>query len=741
MMAADAVFPRRLDWRWGPISGDSVDKRAAMARLSALLYLSGGGLGLLSLLLPGDPGRNAAAILAISGAALITAVVPLVGFTRLPIPAFHLLTIVGSSLITLGLLFGGTNAYVYGLIYFWIVIYASYFFSTLATMLYLALVGAQYAVVLLGRTSPGLSSVTWLITIGTLAVAVALIRLLTSRLAAVIHDLSASEAAARASGDRLRALIEAAPTAIVELDTAGDVLMWNAAAERIFGWQAAEVLGRSCPISPVSRASAARDGEGLQVETTVSRADGEHVVVNLSTAAVTDAAGRPTGVMMIATDMTAHHELEQQLHRAQKMEAVGRLAGGIAHDFNNILLAVRSHAWLLANAIESEADPRNSVNEIERAVDRASSLTRQLLTFSQRELGSMEPVNVCALITSMQGMLRPLIGEDIALVVDAGSGDATVFADDGKLEQMLMNLAINACDAMPDGGKLTITARTRPDSGDVEIVVADTGVGIPPDQQPLIFEPFFTTKRQSGGTGLGLATVYGVVDGLGGQIDLSSSPNRGTRFTIRLPAAESRAAGQEEASLAERPLRGAETLLLVEDESGVREPLARALKTYGYTVLVAADGEEALNRISTHHAPIDLLITDVVMPGLNGPDLVQHVQQLLPDMRVLYVSGYVERSLSLLGGSPDVSVDALDAGASQRSLFLQKPFSPDDLATAVRALLDASGSNAIADLLRIPHSGDGRGRDQASRIPGPRVVNVGRPDRYRNQASHGDRGL
>ena len=683
--------PRRFNWRWGPISGDSVDKRAAMARISALLYISGGSLGVVSLLLPGDPGRDGPAILVISLAALVMTGVPLGWFTRLPLSVFHLLTVSGSLMITLGLFFGGTNAYVYGLLYFWIVIYASYFFSTPATVLYLGLVGAEYAGVLLARTTPGLSSVTWLITIGTLAGGVALIRLLTSRLAAVIHDLSASEAAARTSGDRLRALIEAAPTAIVELDPDGLVRTWNAAAERIFGWHAAEVLGRRCPIATVPTAASADGPEGLKVETIVSRADGEQGLVNLSTAAVTDDAGRAIGCMMIASDMTEHRRLEQQLHRAQKMEAVGRLAGGIAHDFNNILLAVRSYAWLLGNAVEGDEDARGSVAEIERAVDRASNLTRQLLSFSQREIATMDAVDVGVLITTMQGMLRPLIGEDIALVVNADPQGPTVMADETKLEQVLVNLAINARDAMPNGGRLTISARSRQDSGDVEITVSDTGVGIPQDQQQLIFEPFFTTKRESGGTGLGLATVYGIVDSLGGQIDVQSRPNEGTRFTIRLASAEPNGSGAPEPAQAVGPRRGTETLLLVEDERGVREPLRRALETYGYTVHVAANGQDALQQIGTHSADIDLLITDVVMPGVNGPDLVQQVREVHPDMRVLYVSGYVERSLSLLGEPQKASGIARESGGtSHQSLFLQKPFSPNELAIAVRLLLDGS---------------------------------------------------
>jgi two-component system cell cycle sensor histidine kinase/response regulator CckA len=695
---ADAVYPRRLDWRWGPISGDSVDKRAAMARISALLYLSGGCLGLLSLALPGDPGRNAGAILAISLAALVIASIPLAGFVRLSFAAFHALTATGAILISLGLYFGGQDAYVYGLLYFWIVIYASYFFSTPATILYLALVGAEYAIVLLTRTTPGLSSVTWMITIGTLAVAAALIRLLTSRLAAVIHDLTLSEAAARANGDRLRALIEAAPTAIVELDTDGRVRTWNAAAERIFGWRAGDVLGNPCPIAPVAPASpspaSAVTPEELLVETAVPCADGDPVIVNLSTAAVTDESGHATGFMMIATDMTEHRHLEQQLHRAQKMEAVGRLAGGIAHDFNNILLAVRSYAWLLANALGDDADARGSVDEIERAVERASNLTRQLLSFSQREIGSMKTVDVSALVTGMEGMLRPLIGEDVALVVDVDARGATVKADDTKLEQVLVNLAINARDAMPGGGRLTVRTRTDEAEGRVEITVSDTGTGIPEDQQQLIFEPFFTTKRESGGTGLGLATVYGIVDSLGGQIDVHSRPGRGTRFTIRLPAAHSGMSDDGLASVVVGPRHGTETLLLVEDEPGVREPLRRALETYGYTVHVATDGEDALLRIGSDTPPVDLIITDVVMPGLNGPDLVHHVRELQPEMRVLYISGYVERSLTLLGSPPTAVERGGSAVSAERSLFLPKPFSPAQLADAVRALLDSSATHA-----------------------------------------------
>ncbi len=675
-----------------------------MARLSALLFISGASLGLLSLMLPGDPGRNAPAIIATALIAYATAGVPLIGSDRLPLWTFHLLTVAGTMLISVALLFGGHDAHVYGLLYFWVVIYVSYFFSAAASALHLALVGAAYAAVLLARTSPGLTSVSWVITIGTLTVAATLILLLTARLAAVVDDLTSSEAAARASGDRLHALIDAAPVAIIELDTARRVRTWNRAAERIFGWPAGQILGLESPIDLDSDTGPAAIGReppparAQHVETVGRRLDGEPIDIALSTAPVLDHAGTQTGAMMIASDMTDQKHLEEQLRHSQKMEAVGRLAGGIAHDFNNILLVVRSYAWLLSESVaDTQSEQHENLAEIEKAVDRAASLTRQLLTFSQRPMGQVTVVDLTALITGMEGMLRPLIGEDIELTVDSDEAQALVMADSSQLEQVVVNLVVNAREAMSDGGRLTVTIRGPRDadakpphprghseaSTHVTLAVTDIGNGISPDQQRLIFEPFYSTKRHTGGSGLGLSTVYGIVEANGGYIEVTSQPGRGTTFTIHLPRAERPLAPRPPETVPHTRMRGSETLMLVEDEDAVREPLRRALIAYGYSVLAAADGEQALHLAEHHPGTIHLLVTDVVMPTISGPDLVQRLTRRRPGIRVLYISGYVERSLELIGANQTAEPPVAPIAG-----FLQKPFAPQDLATEVRALLD-----------------------------------------------------
>ncbi len=707
------MLRKRLAWRTGLVTANPKDQSAAMARSSVLLFVAGASLGLFSLVLPGDAGRNGPAILATSIFAYAVAGVPLVGFDRLPRWAFHLLTALGTVLISFGLYFGGQNAHVYGLLYFWVVIYVSYFFSWRSSALHLLLVGLAYAAVLMARTSPGLTSVGWVITIGTLAVAAALVRLLMARLAAVVDDLVGSEGQARESGDRLRALIEAAPVAIIELDADRCVRTWNGAAERIFGWSTDEVVGQPSPVEfdvtvPPVQAADPAIGQTGQFNAVGRRRDGEWIDVTLSTAPVVDHSSGQLGVMMIAADMTEQKQLEERLRHAHKMEAVGRLAGGIAHDFNNILLVVRSYAWLVGEGVpDDDTEQRENLAEIDKAVDRAAGLTRQLLTFSQRQVQQPAVVDLNALIGEMEGMLRPLIGEDVELIVDSNGASAPVMADATRLEQVIVNLTMNAREAMPDGGTLTITVRDGLDAGnrrprrngaarqaaDITLTVTDTGVGIEPDRQRLIFEPFYTTKKDEGGSGLGLSTVYGIVDAAGGRIDVASRPGRGTTFTIRLPHAGRLPAPVQRGRVAGAAGGGSETVMLVEDEDAVREPLLRALEAYGYPVIAARDGEEALRLAEGHPEPIDLLITDVVMPAMSGPELVRRLVRLRPDVRILYMSGYVERSLELIGASfagRQVGGDGQDLQpGSQTAGFLQKPFTPEELATKVRELLDS----------------------------------------------------
>jgi two-component system, cell cycle sensor histidine kinase and response regulator CckA len=473
------------------------------------------------------------------------------------------------------------------------------------------------------------------------------------------------------------------------------------------------VLGAPCPICPIPAAPEAEQPaahvEGVPIEAAVPRRSGEPVIVNLSMAPVFSHAGAETGAMMLATDMTDQKQLESQLHHARKMEAVGRLAGGIAHDFNNILLVVRSYAWLLELSLAADDEARENLEEMEKAIERASNLTKQLLSFSQRQVGSVTVIDVNELISNMQGMLRPLIGESIELALDLDGAEATVRADGPKLEQVLINLAINARDAMPAGGELTLRTRARPagertfvprdKAGEIQIVVTDTGIGIPAEERQLIFDPFFSTKRHAGGSGLGLSTVYGIIDAMGGQINVDSEVGIGTTFTIRLPRAAEAPTPQSADDSGAGPRSGTETLLLVEDEQAVREPLRRALATYGYTVMAASDGADAMLQIDDHPGAIDLLITDVVMPGLSGPDLVRRLSAIRPEMRVLYISGYVERSLELISPTAESPAPAGEIDGDRRmSRFLQKPFSPAQLAAAVRSILDAPPPHKVRSI-------------------------------------------
>jgi nitrogen-specific signal transduction histidine kinase/CheY-like chemotaxis protein len=383
--------------------------------------------------------------------------------------------------------------------------------------------------------------------------------------------------------------------------------------------------------------------------------------------------------------------LEQQLRHAQKMEAVGRLAGGVAHDFNNMLTIISGYSGLLLDHPETLEPLRNYVNEIKNASARAASLTRQLLAFSRQQVLAPRVLDLNAVVANIEKMLKLLIGEDISLVTVLGERLWPIKADAGQLEQVLLNLAVNARDAMPDGGGLTIeTANVEMDSTSAQahfplspgpyvlLTFSDTGIGMDAETQARIFEPFFTAKEKGEGTGLGMAMVYGIVKQSGGYIWVSSEAGKGTTFRIYLPRTEVEV---DESGAARRGVEaqsGTETLLLVEDEEAVRGLVRNILRERGYTVLEASRGAEALELSELYAGRIDLLVTDVVMPQMSGRELARRLANSRPQIKVLYISGYADRAVWCEGG--------LDSGGA----FLQKPFSPEALVGKVREVLGGS---------------------------------------------------
>jgi signal transduction histidine kinase/ActR/RegA family two-component response regulator len=385
-------------------------------------------------------------------------------------------------------------------------------------------------------------------------------------------------------------------------------------------------------------------------------------------------------------------ETQGQLEQAQKMDAIGRLAGGVAHDFNNLLTVILGRTDILLHPLKPDDPMRRGIELIQRTAGRAADLTRQLLAFSRKQVLDAVVLDLGAVTTDMKDMLGRLIGEDIALLTAPTPGLGRVKADRGQIEQVIMNLAVNARDSMPQGGRLILeTANVDLDDEYVRrhvgarpgphvmLAVSDTGAGIPREIQGHIFEPFFTTKEQGKGTGLGLATVYGIVKQSGGYIEVDSEPGRGTTFRIYLPRVDA-------ASPADRPPRpapvagGTETILLVEDEEGVRELARDILRASGYTVLEARNGAEALLLCERHQGPLHLLLTDVVMPRMSGRELAERLAPLRPDLRVLYMSGYTDDAVIRHG--------VLGAGTA----FLQKPFTPAGLVQSVRDTLDVAAA-------------------------------------------------
>ena len=430
---------------------------------------------------------------------------------------------------------------------------------------------------------------------------------------------------------------------------------------------------------------AIRTGSPVRVE--ISH---DSTIVDLGIFPIHDESGGVRRLALFVRDVTATRTTEEQLRQAQKMEAVGRLAGGIAHDFNNLITVIKGFSDLVLGGVPKGSRLAEDIAQVKGAADRAADLTARLLAFSRKQVLEPRVVDPVALIRGVESMLTRVIGEDIEVITDLAAGTGRILADPGQVEQVLMNLAVNARDAMPRGGKLTISASNRavgsqagPDYHDlnpgdyVRLVVSDTGHGMDKKTLTHIFEPFFTTKEEGRGTGMGLSTVYGIVTQSGGRISCTSSPGEGAAFTIFFPRLPD---GQEVAVAAAPSLDapgGNERILLVEDEMAVRSYARRVLEERGYTVMEAPGGEQALGLIAQERRRIHLLVADVVMPGMGGPELSANVARLLPAIRTLFISGYPQHSLESSG--------ALPRGAR----LLQKPFDKGSLLTTVRAMLDS----------------------------------------------------
>ncbi|PYS49074.1 MAG: hybrid sensor histidine kinase/response regulator [Acidobacteria bacterium] len=394
---------------------------------------------------------------------------------------------------------------------------------------------------------------------------------------------------------------------------------------------------------------------------------------------------------MLASDVTERRLLEEQFRQSQKMEAIGQLAGGIAHDFNNLLTAINGYSELAMRKLQAEDPLRRNLEEIKKAGERAASLTRQLLAFSRKQILQPAVLVINSVVSDMEKMLRRLIGEDIDLKTALETQLGSIKADPGQIEQIIMNLVINARDAMPAGGKLTIETSNvdldetyaRQHTGVtpghyVMLAVSDTGMGMNTATLARIFEPFFTTKEKGKGTGLGLSTIYGIVKQSGGNIWVYSEVGQGTTFKVYLPRVDEDAQEYKRTDETEEILQGTETILLAEDEEIVRTLAREILETYGYRVLEASGSGAALLICERVTEPIDLLITDVVMPEMSGRQLAARLSQLRPEMKVLYMSGYTDDAI--------VHQGVLDEDAN----FIQKPFTPDALAKKVREVLNKS---------------------------------------------------
>ena len=509
------------------------------------------------------------------------------------------------------------------------------------------------------------------------------------------HAFDSGDAVTRT---RLAAIVQSSKNAIISKDLDGVILTWNPAAEHIFGYTAAEMIGQSIfrlippALHDEERSILERLAVGETIddyETTRVRKDGTLVTIELSASPIRDGDGKLVGASAVKRDVTQERSLEAQLRQAQKMDAVGQLAGGIAHDFNNLLSVILAYGQMVAEGLPRESPFRESLEEIVKAGTRAAELTGQLLSFSRRQVMDLRVVNLNDVLVDVESMLRRMVGEDVEFDIVLSAEPVRCRADTAHLGQVLMNLAVNARDAMPDGGKLIIEIGTAELDDDyvkthadarpgphAMISVTDTGCGMSPETQARIFDPFFTTKPDGRGTGLGLSTVYGIVKQIGGNVWVYSEVGQGTTIKVYLPRTQEPEAALGDHAAPAVHKRGTETILLVEDDDQVRKLVRDLLMRAGYRVLDAARGGEALVISERLAEPIHLLLTDVVMPWMTGRELSDRLLEMRPAMRVIHMSGYAERAI--------VKHGVLDPGIN----YLAKPITAPAVLAKVREVLD-----------------------------------------------------